>query len=116
MKTFKNCAAQGELLITKINKLPDNLIAVEPVNNEYIVAHSETGHHHVVEATNTFLYSPANDDDMNGLQSYLVVDQPVSLRHLRNFDTHTPIGIEPGMYSINHAREYVPNGYRKVSD
>ena len=48
MKTFDKQAAQGDLLITKIDKLPAKVKKAESDGGKFILAHSETGHHHTV--------------------------------------------------------------------
>jgi hypothetical protein len=112
MKTFKKQAAQGDLLITKIDALPCGVTRAEDENGEHIVAHSETGHNHVLSAEHVDLYQAANDPFI----AFAVVHHPTSLRHLRSFDTHSPIKINPGIYRINRQREYTPEGYRRAQD
>jgi len=46
----------------------------------------------------------------------LVVNDPVALEHLRDYDTHEPILFEKGTYHVRRQREYVPEGYRRVED
>ena len=82
----------------------------------YIVAHSETGHHHVIGEEETEYYT--NPDDGDGMSAYLVVKGIVGgiLKHLREFDTHEPLLIPPGIYKLTRQREYVPAGWRRVED
>lgn len=110
---IEHCAAQGDLYISRIEALPDGLTPAKADNGRYIVAHSETGHHHVVEAEGCTYYE--TDDP---LTAYLaVIDATeVTLTHLRAFDTHDPITIGPGIYRIRRQREYVPEGWRRVAD
>lgn len=112
MKTFKKMAAQGDLLITRIDKLPDDLAPVKAEDGVYVVAHSETGHNHVVQEDGVEVFATANDN----FTLYLVVDRPVDLTHMRSFDRHEPLRIAPGVYRINRQREYTPQGYRRVAD
>jgi hypothetical protein len=114
MKTFKNCAAQGDLLIIKINELPDKAQSVKAIGNKHIVAHSETGHHHVIEDEDVTYYNI--EDDM--MKAYLVVKNIIGaqLKHLRDFDTHETILIPTGIYELRRQREYVPEGWRRVED
>ena len=117
MKTFNNMAAQGDLLIRRIAKLPDGLKPVSAQCGNYIVAHSETGHHHVIaERFNVRLYSGANP-----MISYLEVVEATDetetfIEHLRTFDTHEPISFSAGIYEMRRQREYTPEGWRKVED
>lgn len=112
MKTFENFCAQGDIYIRRIEKLPANAVAVKPNNGRVIVTHSETGHHHVMDATNVKMYS-LPDSIMDCL---LVVDQPTALEHLREHDTHEPIMFEKGVYHVRRQREYTPEGFRRVED
>jgi len=118
MKTFVNCAAQGDLLIRRIASLPANASAVQPERGQFILAHSETGHNHVVaERPCVKAYADPSDP----LVSYLEVIQneeawDVVLEHLRSFHQHESIKIDPGVYEIRRQREYTPEGWRRVQD
>jgi hypothetical protein len=117
MRTFKNRADQGDLLIRRINALPQGVTPIKAENGRYVVAHSETGHDHVIaERQNVRLYS--NGDPM---VSYLEVIEATDatetlLEHLRSFDTHETIKIPAGVFEIRRQREYVPDGWRRVED
>ena len=115
MKTFSKVAAQGELRFVRLDddyKVPEDATRVEPVGDSVIVGHSETGHHHVMEASRTTMYRlPDTITDC-----LLVVDQPDVLRHLREFDTHDPLSFAPGTYKVTTAREYMPGGWRRSLD
>lgn len=112
MITFKRMAAQGDCLLTRIDSIPVNAVAQNPTDGLHIVAHSETGHHHVVDAGAVDYFAAAND----AFVSYLRVREPTDLRHLRSFDTHAPIHLQPGDYQINRQREYTPEGFRRAAD
>lgn len=112
MKEFKNCAAQGDMMLRRIDKLPENVTKVE--GNEYVLAHSETGHNHVVKAQpGVTFYS----NDNNPMVAYLVVDNTECfVEHQRGFDTHETIKIGGGVFEIRRQREYTPEGWRKAQD
>lgn len=112
MKTFDKCAAQGDILIIKIESLPDDVIKNKPDNNKHIVAHSETGHHHTIKSHGVDFYNAANDS----MIMYLVVKEQAELIHNRSFDTHESISFAPGIYEVRRQREYIPNGWRRVED
>jgi hypothetical protein len=112
MKTFRNVCAQGDVYIRRINKLPDGVVEVPAVNGQLIVTHSETGHNHVMEATKAKMYTLPNSI----MDCLLVVEDPVSLEHLRHFDTHEPILFDKGIYHVHRQREYTPEGFRRVED
>lgn len=114
METFENQCAQGDLFIRRIDMLPDGLTTMPEEDGKYILGHSETGHHHAVEArSDIHAYQAANDPFV----LYLVVkNEPVALTHLRGFDTHKPIQIGPGNYEIRRQREWTPEGWRRAAD
>ncbi len=112
MKTFERQAAQGDLLITKIDAIPDGLQKVVAEGGHYVVAHSETGHNHVIQQEGVDVFSAANDPFV----LYLVVDTVSEITHLRGFDTHEALRVNPGIYRINRQREYIPEGFRKAAD
>jgi len=100
---FETVAAQGELTITKLTKAPNNIgIRVEPVDGKLIVGHSETGHHHVVDAECATL---TRIDQFTAL---LDVIKMTRLDHLRECDTHPSIALQPGMYEFRTGREFDP--------
>lgn len=112
MKTFKNLCAQGDVFFRRISELPENAVRVEPENGKTVVAHSETLHNHVLDATHTEMYS-LPDDIMKCL---LVVHEPTPLVHERSYDTHEPILFAPGTYEVIRQREHTPEGFRRVAD
>lgn len=103
---------QGDICIRKIGKLPSGLKVAEIANGRYEVAHSESGHSHVVDSRNATLLI----DQTNAFIAYLDVREPVDLVHLRDHDTHAPLHFEPGFYEVRRQREWVPDGFRRVED
>jgi hypothetical protein len=112
MKTFKTTCAQGDIYIRRIDALPKNAVPVAPEDGKVVVAHSETGHNHVMDAATVTMHR-LPDSIMDCL---LVVNEPTMLEHLREFDTHEPILFEPGIYHVRRQREYTPEGFRRVED
>ncbi len=115
MKKFaKNVkqAAQGDILVTRITTLPASAVASTPEDGKHIVAHSETGHHHVMDCETAVMY----DDAENELVSYLVIENSSELTHTREYNTHESVEFDQGVYRINRQREYTPEGYRRVAD
>jgi hypothetical protein len=117
MKTFSNTCAQGDVYFRRVQALPNGVKLAGTVNGNYVIAHSETGHSHVMEAaTNVKLYS--TDDPM---VSYLQIVEATDavetlLKHMRSFDTHETIKFSPGIYEIRRQREATPEGWRRVED
>lgn len=112
MKVFQNQAAQGDMLITRIEQMPEGLTEAKAKNGYYIIAHSETGHNHVIAQEGVSVFEAANDPFV----LYLKVDNTAELRHLRSFDTHESLKINPGLYRVNRQREYTPEGFRRAAD
>ena len=112
MKTFTNYCAQGDIYVRRIDKLPKGAIKVVPLNGQVTVTHSETGHHHVMDAEAVTMYK-LPDSIMDCL---LVVDKPTTLEHLREFDKHEPILFDKGIYHVRRQQEYTPEGLRRVED
>ena len=115
--TFKTQAAQGDLLIRRVKSLPANLKVASIEKGTFIVAHSETGHNHVIDALpNVRVY-----DTEDPLLSYLEVIEATDatetlLRHLRGHDTHETISISPGIYELRRQREFSPQGWVRAQD
>lgn len=106
--------AQGEMYITMVNELPADLKPMQPVNGVYIVAHSETGHHHIIDAVPGCEVLLSEDP----MTFYLRVADAteVVLTHLRAFDTHRPIEFLKGIFRFRLPRERTPEGWRRVID
>ena len=117
MKTFTNCAAQGDLLIRRINALPAGVKSVASEHGKFVVAHSETGHNHVIaERPNVRLYT-TGDPMVSYLEVVEATDAAETLiEHLRSYDTHESIAVPPGIFEIRRQREYTPEGWRRVED
>ena len=112
MKKIKNMAAQGDVMFIRVNSIPDDLSAAEVREGHFIVAHSETGHNHVVESRNAQMLI----DKTNQFVAYLKVSKDTEVKHQRSFDTHESILLSPGTYEIRRQREYVAEGFRKAAD
>jgi hypothetical protein len=117
MKTFTKCAAQGDLLIRRIDSIPAEATQVKAEARLYVVANSEAGHHHAIaERPNVSLFT-TGDPMISYLQVIEATDQiETLLEHFRSYDTHETIKIAPGNYEIRRQREYTPEGWRRVED
>ncbi len=110
MKTFiPPYCAQGDLNIFVCDVIPD-LPESKPKDGKHVLAHSETGHHHVIDGNAVRVY---NEDDFI---SYLDVEKPSNVIHMRGFDTHETIQLPAGKYRITRQREYTPEGFRRAAD
>jgi hypothetical protein len=111
MKIFSgNYCAQGDLNLFSVSVIPDGLTKLEPHDGQHVLAHSETGHHHVIDGNTVRVYK---EDEF---VSYLDVEQPSNVVHLRSFDRHETIQLPPGKYRVTRQREYTPEGFRVAQD
>ena len=107
-------ARQGEVYARRIDALPMGLVQVKPDGEVYIIGHSETGHHHVMDRQHVEMYRLPDSIT----ECFLVVKEPTPLRHLRQHDTHAPILYAPGTYKVSRRREraHTPEGFQVVQD
>jgi len=114
MKSFMKVAAQGEITIRRIGGVPEkrpSCSGYTPLAKEkgkYVIGHSETGHHHVLSRTDgvDVMVLDQPPEGMRILRA--ILENPTSLDHLREHDTHESLLLEPGEYEIRIAREYDP--------
>jgi hypothetical protein len=120
MKIMRNMAAQGDFIIMRVSEIPDNLVPVAAENGNIVVAHSETGHNHVMEAVSVEAYEPvtdaSNSQNIDLYKMFLIVREPTRIDHLRSFDTHESILVPPGKYEVRRQREYTSAGFRAARD
>ncbi len=119
IKTFKNSAAQGDVLFRVVQSIPEGARESKPEGGHHIVAHSETGHHHAVKAAGVAMFEAPG----NPLIAYLKLDPGVALdvTHLREHDTHAPLrrkadAKKPVIIEIRRQREHAPEGWRRAVD
>ena len=79
MKTFTNMAAQGDFIIFRVDIIPENLEKIQPEQGYLTIAHSETGHDHVMLAERTTAYKDRMTSDDKLFELFLSVEaQPRS--------------------------------------
>lgn len=116
MKTFKTMAAQGDFIIMRIDEIPADVVPYDAEEGKYVVAHSETGHNHVMVMDHVTAYKPKDVDNSNLFELFLSVKEDTLIEHLRSFDTHEALKVTPGNYVVKRQREYVAEGFRKAAD
>ena len=116
MKTFTKMAAQGDFLIIRVKDIPSNVEPMKTENGVFVIAHSETGHNHVMERTNVEAFVPENTKDVDLYELFLNVKEPTVINHLRSFDTHETLLVPAGNYVVKRQREYTPEGFRRAAD
>lgn len=106
--------AQGDLLIIPVASIPSSAKPAKAEGGQYVVAHSETGHHHVIERTRAEVFEAADDAFIAYVRT---MGDGAEIVHKRDFHTHETIGLGPNQtYEIRRQREYVPEGFRKAQD
>ena len=103
---------QGDLMVRRIDKMPNGLTPRAAANGMHIVAHSETGHHHIVKERAAQMFI----DETNAFIAYLKVAEPTEIEHLRSFDTHEPLTLLPGIYEVRREREFGLEGWQRAAD
>jgi hypothetical protein len=119
MIDIKKIGAQGDVLFLRVNKLPDNAqkdIKFGPA----VIAHSETGHHHMaMRVPGVDLFTVPGDP----MVCYLQLDpgMSVEIEHHRPWDTHETLRLlgfpkKKTVFEVRRQREYTPAGWRRVED
>ena len=103
--------AQGDLLFVPVDVIPASAKLAQAKDGYYIVGHSETGHHHVMEKARGELYEAADDQFCAYIKSL-----GAEIEHRRPHDTHAPVMLAEGNWQVRRQREYTPEGWRRVED
>jgi hypothetical protein len=110
--------AQGEVTILKIDAIPENMQtkpAERDAQGRFIIAHSESGHHHVVTGGEVM---ERVSDVPDGMQQFYAIFKNAE-RLVQDAPTpHEGYLLEPGFYCFKIAREYDPfaEQARRVAD
>lgn len=93
----------GEVIFKKIDKLPDS-VTLKKTTNKEIVAHSETGHHHILETKtkdSIKIYTTLDGE------TFVEVGDIAELWHQKTgTDVHTPHKVGKGFWKIQIKKEY----------
>lgn len=103
--------------LRRIVKPPKNFLKggtpLKEENGRFIIGHSETGHHHVMERGGVEVVEmPAPSAGIRLLRA-IVANPNKELVHERPHDTHETLGFSEGAYEIRIGREYDP--YEQLS-
>jgi hypothetical protein len=117
--------AQGEISINSstrpIESIPDGIQTknVEQTENgDYIISHSESGHHHLLERTPGVCVMERTSDVPAGMKIiYAILENPTRLYQDAG-NPHDDHILDAGIHELRIAREYNPflQEARKVSD
>ena len=111
MKKIEKMAAQGDILIRRIDAAPDGSTHAKRINGGFIVAESETHHHHMVHNKRVRMLQDGKDP----LVCYLIVDGAYAdLVHHRDVNAHETIRLPRGCYQIRRQSEWTPEGWRRA--
>lgn len=99
---------QGDVVITKIGRMPKGATPVARDDGRIILAYGEvTGHAHAIASALAELFR-----EENGSLYLRVRGDDVALRH----EEHGAISLPPGTYRVKRQREYTPEEIRNVAD
>ena len=89
---------QGDVLLLKVDSLPENTSAGETDQGRIVLAYGEaTGHAHAISTEHAQIY-------VSGSERYIVTSAGAMLVH----EEHATIALKPGVYRVVQQREYVP--------
>lgn len=103
---------QGDVMFVRVDEIPAVAVKQEPKSGRHVVAHSETGHHHTIDADGVVFYEGGDDP----LVCYLALDDAKDVVHNRSWDTHAPVSLKAGKWMGRRQREHTPEGWRRVED
>ena len=108
MREFKKAAAQGEVNLTLIDAMPKDLSPFDADGDQYIIGHSESGNHHVLDRKHVDMF--IGEKTSAGMQVlYAIVKEPTKVRQLRDGSPHETIDLDAGdIIRINPSIDYNP--------
>lgn len=89
----------GEILLYPVKSMPRGK---KSKHDLFIVGHSETGHHHVLQS----VQFEVNQKDKQDL--FLRLFEPGKLVHQKEVDKHETLTVAPGTYRVIYKNEYNP--------
>ena len=100
----------GEVILKPVSELPKGATLIKEAK-EYIVAHSETGHHHILK---TATKKPFGIYSYEG-KTYIGTIEDAMLVHAKTGqDVHTPHKIAPAFYEVVIKKSF--NYYTKLME
>jgi hypothetical protein len=111
--TTRKCIPQGDVTLVPIVNIPKGLDKIKPENGQYIIAHSETGHHHtVMERPEVTMFK-----GMDIFRDFLNVENlAVDLIHNRSTHTHKTQIIPKGAWIVQRQATPTPEGWKRAID
>lgn len=111
---YEQQGAQGDVYFRKVGEIPEGFAVVK--GKEHVLAHSETGHNHVVDASGVIYY-----EGRDPLRAYLQLQDvdSVDVHHQKHQDFHHSVSLGGGpgaIWEVRRQREYDPAGERRAAD
>jgi len=129
MKTADVLGCQGDVAFLRIDEIPPDARLLKQAD-EYVVAHSETGHHHVARSRVGDLRFYETQDPLIAYLEFRGGDQ--TIEHLRSFDTHETLALldraqqardkagevleEWQRFKVIRQRQATPEGWIRATD
>lgn len=111
--------AQGEIYARTLDALPDGLVGFTDRDQRgaWIIAHSESGHHHLLTADGVTVMERTKDVPQGMRILYAIIEKPATLFQDAAVP-HDAHEIAPGITEFRIAREYDPimEHARRVAD
>ncbi len=111
MKTVTTQAFQGDVMFRKRATAIPAEASKAPEGKEIVVAHSETGHHHVAEGAGLQFFTSQDPRIM-----FLRVEDHADIVHKRDYHTHETIRLDKGDWDIVRQREGDALNWTTVAD
>jgi hypothetical protein len=118
--------AQGDVCFLRVDRVPEGFREVPRKTAEpLIVAHSETGHHHVVTQQNVRMYESPNDPFTAYMEiipgapvgfSASALKTQIELTHLRDNHTHAPFRLDSEGGAVWQINRQVQRHNKVVAD
>lgn len=97
---------QGDVMLVRVNALPENAQKTKPGQRGVVLAEGEvTGHAHTMSADTTTMYTALQ-------REWVVVETDTDLTH----EEHDALTIPAGIWRVVHQREYDAGEVRRVLD
>lgn len=95
---MSNGLRHGENILLPVSKVTGELTS----HKLFIVGHSETGHHHVLESKIDFNVLVENE------KVFIELFSEANLVHKKTHDKHKTLKVKPGKYQVFRKNEYDP--------
>lgn len=127
MNKIEKTARQGDVMLIRVDALPDGLIPTKRDKiGRIVLAHGErSGHGHAIRERNVCGFRLAttlpDPSGVSGGVDYIEVggSGPATLNHEYESGAmaeHHPVSLPPGIYRVALQREYSPQGIQRAMD